>query len=272
MKPSGPDYSVVYAKYGDSAHTVVIVTEMSEMGHKRKRTWKFEEHKGPLTLSSGFPPVSLHDPDSVVTSVMRRNTWENMLVVTDVTGSMSPYTAQIFAWLPNALATGKCAGFVFFNDGDQKKTPQKTVGKTGGIYGTSSVRSDSIYMAARKAMSGGDGGDQPENNVEAMIWAINNIPAGKDIVLIADNWATPRDLSLFEKVNRPVHIVLCGARGGVNPAYLFLARATRGTVHTVTDDVTNLADMQEGETVKVGFQTFLLNDGRFVPLENFGKH
>lgn len=268
IKPSGPGFSVVHAKYGDSAHTVIVVTEMTEMGVKRKRVWKLEEHKGPLRSRGGFE-FNRNDPDSVVLTAMGRNGWQNMLVVCDVTGSMSPYTAQIFSWLPGALTSGKCAAFVFFNDGDKKGTGQKNIGKTGGIYGTKSMRFDSVYHTARKTMNAGDGGDLPENNVEALIWSIRNMPSNGDVVLIADNWATPRDLSLFEKINRPVHIILCGARGGVNPEYLFLARQTGGSIHTVDQDITNLSEMKEGDTVKIGPHTFVLVDEHFIALEMF---
>jgi hypothetical protein len=81
--------------------------------------------------------------------------------------------------------------------------------------------------------------------------------------------ASPRDLSLVEKVKRPVHIILCGARGGVNPDYLFIARQTGGSVHTLTDDITGLDKLVDGDVVKVGFQNFLLHNEHFIPLENF---
>lgn len=272
MRPSGNGWSVIKAKYGDSAHTVVIVTEMSERGYQQKRVWKMEDHKGELTVPGGsFTEVNINIPDSVVLTVLRRNGWNNMTVVCDVTGSMSPYTAQMFNWLPPALYSNKCAGFVFFNDGDSKKNNDKTIGKTGGVYFTKAMNYDSICKAARQTMAKGDGGDARENDLEAVLFAIENLNPSGDIVLIADNWGPPRDLELYSKLNRPVHIVLCGALGGVNPDYLFLARKTGGTIHTLKDDITNLATMQEGETVKIGYQTFLLNNDHFIPLENFRK-
>ena len=267
LKPSGPGYTVIDARYADSTHLNVIVTEMHSGGTKQKRSWKFEAHKSGLSI----PSKITIDPDSVVLTVLGRNSWQNMALVCDVTSSMSPYTAQLFYWLRYGINSGRCRGFVFFNDGDGKKTSQKFIGKTGGIYGTASLNYDTVLTLAKKCMRAGDGDDTPENDLEAILWTMQNIPEGREIILLADNWATPRDLSLFEKINRPVRIVLCGARGGVNPAYLFLARKTGGSVHTLTDDVTNLSTMEEGDVVKVGFQNFLLHDDRFIPLENFRK-
>lgn len=268
IKSSDEHFSVVYAKWGDTAHSTVIVTEMSGDGFKRKRTWKLEDHlsDGPR---SGMSDIDLHNPDSVVTTVLRRNSWTNMILVSDVTGSMSPYTAQVLAWVPSGLSGGRCAGFVFFNDGDDKSTNQKNVGKTGGIYSIKTQSFDSVFMTMKRTMREGDGGDLPENPLEAVIYSINKFPTGSEIILIADNFSSPRDLELFEKINRPVHIVLCGARGTVNPDYLFLARQTNGTVHTVHNDITNLSAMKDGEIVEIEGKHYLLHDEHFICTEAF---
>jgi hypothetical protein len=267
LRDSDPGYDVVYAKWGDSAHTIVIVDERKD-GYKRKRTWKLDDHFTETPIG-GMTDIDLHNPDSVVTSVFRRNSWTNMVIVADVTGSMSPYTAQVLAWVPAGLATGRCSGFVFFNDGDQKSTNQKDIGKTGGIYGIQTQRFDSVYYLMKKTMSAGDGGDLPENPVEATIYSLTHFNKNSEVILVADNFSAPRDLELFEKINRPVHIVLCGARGTVNPDYLFLARQTHGSVHTVHDDITALDQMKDGETVLIEGKTYLLKNEHFICLNTF---
>ena len=37
-------------------------------------------------------------PDSIVLNVFQRNNWNKMLIVADLTGSMSPYVAQVLLW------------------------------------------------------------------------------------------------------------------------------------------------------------------------------
>ncbi|HET6989858.1 MAG TPA: hypothetical protein VFJ43_00985, partial [Bacteroidia bacterium] len=271
IKSADKGYTVVYAKWGDTAHTSVIVTEEAENGRKLKRKWKLEDHLSDTPVSA-MNELDLHNPDSVVTSVMRRNGWDHIVVVADVTGSMSPYTAQVLAWVPIGLAGGKCAGFVFFNDGDGKSSNEKNIGKTGGIYSVQTQHFDSVYYVMKKTMSAGDGGDIPENPVEAAIFSINHFPATSEIILIADNFSSPRDLELFAKVNRPVHIVLCGARGGVNPDYLFLARQTKGTVHTVHDDILNLSEMKDGDVVAIEGKHYMLKNEHFICLETFSSY
>jgi frataxin-like iron-binding protein CyaY len=268
MKPSGEGYSVVYAKWADTAHKTVIVTETTQSGYKRKRTWILEDHFSE-TPTSGMTDIDLHNPDSVVTTVLRRNPWPHMVIVADVTGSMSPYTAQVLHWVPTGLASGRCSGFVFFNDGDMKSTNQKNIGKTGGIYSIQSQNFDSIFRSLKKTMSSGDGGDLPENPVEAAIYSLNKFNENAEIILIADNFSSPRDLELYEKLTRPVHIVLCGARGTVNPDYLFLARQTNGSVHTVHDDITTLGQMKDGETIVIEGKTYLLKNEHFICLSTF---
>jgi hypothetical protein len=268
IKESTPNATVVEAHFADSTRTTVIVTERFE-NHKRKREWKLEEHRtepGGMDFGAGYS----NNPDSVVITAIRRNGWTNYVMVCDVTSSMSPYTAQIFAAMPSVIENRKCKGVMFFNDGDGKTSNQKRMGKSGGIYFTRELRMDSTWMLARKCMARGNGGDLPENNVEALLQAEKSNPGG-ELVLVADNWASPRDLSMCDELTQPVHVILCCARGGVNPDYLFLARVTGGSVHLRDEDITNLPQMKEGETVKIGIQTFLLHDDHFIPMENFSK-
>ncbi len=271
LKPDKKDFSVVTAMWIDTGRTSLMVIEKNFNGVKIKRIWKLEDHFSDTPITSENN-VYLHNPDSVVTTVMRRNSWDHIVLVADVTGSMSPYSAQVLAWVPIGLAGGKCAGFVFYNDGDGKSTNQKDVGKTGGIYAVQTQRQDSVFMTMKKAMNAGDGGDLEENPVEAMIYSLNHFPITTEIILIADNFSAPRDLALYAKVNRPVHIVLCGARGTVNPDYLFLARQSHGTIHTVHDDILHLDEMKEGEVVVIEGKHYLLHDEHFICNETFSRY
>lgn len=203
--------------------------------------------------------------DSLVTVILRRNNkWKEMLVVCDITGSMSPYTAQLLAWYKLNTMNGRVKNFVFFNDGDMKPDNSKVAGSTGGLYGIVASQFDSVVAKAIVAMSHGGGGDCPENNVEALGYGLKNYGDAKEIVMIADNWATPRDMAFAETINRPVHIIVCGAAYGMNVAYLELARKTGGSVHTMEQDLTDLALMHEGETISIGAFQYKLVDGHFV--------
>lgn len=212
-------------------------------------------------MITGYRPVA---PDSTVMAVLRRQKWTNMLITADLTGSMSPYTAQLFLWLKLQTTKDKVKQFVFFNDGNRTLDHQKIIGNTGGIYDTRSAKFEDIQQLAIKTMQNGSGGDAAENDIESLLKGIALCPECKDIILIADNWAPIKDIELMSKIKKPVKIVLCGADYGINPQYLDLARTTGGSVHTMRDDLTELVKLNEGQEFTVRGQTFRIVDGNFV--------
>ena len=203
--------------------------------------------------------------DNVITEVLDRNTqWKKCLVATDVTGSMYPYIGQFLAWHKlNLNRDGQNFDFVFFNDGDNMRDAWKIKGKVGGTYYIHSKRYEDIRGQCIRAQNRGGGGDGPENNIEAILHGINENPGVKEVILIADNWATPRDLSLLRKVEIPIHVILCGATSGININYLNLVRDNGGTLHTIEDDLLELAKVNEGQTITIGSQQFLIRNGKF---------
>ncbi len=203
--------------------------------------------------------------DTVVSTVLKRNKhWNDMLISCDLTGSMSPYSAQLFIWHKLNMDKKKVQHFVFFNDGDMTPDEKKITGKTGGIYFSNADNFDELEKVAFKCMWGGGGGDSPENDIEALLLAIDKYPKSKDIILIADNWANMRDYSLLAKVNRPIKIILCGTQFGINKQYLDLARKTKGSIHTIEQDITNLMDLKEGQEIKIGKHKFKISKGQFT--------
>ncbi|MDX1940102.1 MAG: hypothetical protein SFU99_06090 [Saprospiraceae bacterium] len=212
--------------------------------------------------------VEMIDGDSTVISTLERNKdWKKMLVVTDLTGSMSPYTAQLLLWFKLVQNTGRVEQLVFFNDGNNKSDSLKIIGNTGGVYGIKPKDFNEIAALANQVVESGSGGDEPENNVEALLYGLELCPQCNEIIMIADNWATPRDIELLQKVNKPVRIILCGTDEGINVDYLNLARQTSGSVHTIEEDIYNLLEMSEGQEVKIGKEIFIIKNGKFELLK-----
>ena len=186
-----------------------------------------------------------HAPDNVVTKVFDRNPqWQNCLIATDVTGSMYPYMGQFLVWHEKNLDKRKGNhDFVFFNDGDMLPNELKTTGKTGGTYYVQTAKYSSLKEKMTVAMTKGGGGDQPENNLEAILFGLQHNPNCKEVILIADNWATPRDMALLNKIKVPVHVILCGATS-INLEYIKIARKTKGSIHTIEHDLYNLDEIK----------------------------
>ena len=203
--------------------------------------------------------------DGIVGRVLRRNPkWQQRLIVADVTGSMYPYTADLLLWLRLALLDDEARTFVFFNDGDDKPDDAKPIGRTGGVYAVQSAEFAAVKETVLTAMRAGGGGDLPENNIEAVVAGLKLAPTAAEVILIADNYAFPRDTRLLNELRGVnLKIVLCGATPAINPRYLDLARQYRCSLHTVESDLTALHQLHRGERIVIDGITYLLDTAGF---------
>ena len=205
--------------------------------YKPKRVRYIEEVKSPTQLKAliaGRASIK----DSTVIKVLNRHEWKNMLVVTDWTGSMYKHGAQLALWHKQLLLRepDRVKHFVFFNDGNKKKSWQKTIGKTGGVYRAKSNELEEIVETMEYVMKKGNGGDQPENDLEAVLTGIQYLQDWDELILIADNKSEVRDLELLEKIDKPVRIILCDVKGEIHPDYRRIAEKTGGSLHTLRKD------------------------------------
>ncbi|PKP49265.1 MAG: hypothetical protein CVT95_03615 [Bacteroidetes bacterium HGW-Bacteroidetes-12] len=209
--------------------------------------------------------ASLKEDSTVLNAFSRNKNWTNFIVVTDATGSMSPYYTQVLTWLRQQLNNENARLFVFFNDGDRKPSDKKLLLETGGIYVTTERSYEMVSQTINKCISGGaGGGETKENDVEAMLLGLKHYPEAKNIVLIADNYEKMRDYEFMDKITIPVHIFLCGADRFINLQYLDLARVTKGSVHTKNEDIYNLYQLKEGEVVTIENRDYMLKNGVFT--------
>ncbi len=214
-------------------------------------------------------PYGIRLADTSVMRILNRNkSWKDMTIVADMTGSMSPYAVQLLVWLQLKIKENRTKQVVFFNDGDSKMTNDKIIGKTGGIYISPSITYEDVLKTARLTISKGSGGDAPENNCEALLVAQEKFPESKELILVADNLAPLKDLVLASQIKIPVRIIICGSEfKPISREYLELARMTGGSIHTIFQDIENLAKMNEGETIKVGAYIYQVSAGKFVLLK-----
>ncbi|HQV01380.1 MAG TPA: hypothetical protein PLO59_09490, partial [Bacteroidia bacterium] len=147
-------------------------------------------------------------------------------------------------------------------DGNNIADSKKRIGLTGGVYPVSNVDFSQVTQTIYEAMTNGDGGDIPENNIEAVLTACQKF-SDSEIVMIADNFATPRDIELTNKLCRPIHIVLCGTYGGINTNYMDIARSNKGTLHTIDSDIINLSQITEGQELIIDGHIYQLKNNKF---------
>jgi len=224
------------------------VAELEEVKEKEVR------RKKDSTAITSLLAEDFVTKDSLIFNIFDRNpSWDDILVVNDWTGSMHPYGIELLVWYRlNTEKRKNIKQFVFFNDGDAKFTSDKEIGSTGGIYAAKSTDLKDVMQSMLTSMQNGLGGDSPENDVEALLEAQKACPDCKELILIADARSTIRDIELAEKVNKPVRIILCGAEKGIVKDYLWLAYKTKGTLHTLREDIRSLTALKPGGLFSIG--------------------
>ncbi|MDX2135508.1 MAG: hypothetical protein SFV52_11990 [Saprospiraceae bacterium] len=190
--------------------------------------------------------------------------WAHKVVVTDLTGSMSPYMDQVVLWHALQLVQHEENRYLFFNDGDRTPEDQKRIGQTGGLYFLDRADMPQLLEKMRETTRNGNGGDSPENDLEALLAGAAKKQGMDELLLIADNYSDVRDKELVIRLNVPVHIVLCGAESGINEDYLEIAYKTKGSIHTIEQDIDDLAALAEGQTVAIGAFQYRVSRGTFI--------
>jgi hypothetical protein len=256
-------------RYKDNKQLMKDMLEAKEL-EKRRPTFTLDTlDKYGYVLPHLHQNLKAEELNVVAATFARNKNWKNKLIVVDVTGSMTPYLCQYLLWLNLNFNQNENQSYVFFNDGnDNKGFNKKEIGATGGLYFTRNSNGySSIEKTINIAMVNGGGGDCPENNVEALLAGEKKFSTSGDVILIADNNASPRDLILTKKLKKPVHIILCGVRdNNLNVDYLNLARKTKGSIHTIENDLTDLIKKKEGDTFTFLGAPYVIKNGEIAAL------
>lgn len=204
-----------------------------------------------------------------VSKALEKVDWKNAVMVCDVTGSMAPYTAEVVEFLKQKFTakTDQPAHYVFFNDqyACSRKGKDKPLDITkSGIYGFTVHTLDSLVEAMVYVMErSGNNCDIEENDLEACIYTQKTYPDCGKIILVADNFATPKDMKLLPQVTVPVHVVVCGGTI-VNEAYLTIAHRTKGTVTFRGRLYDQVHTCEEKGTIQIERISYMLLNGVFV--------
>jgi len=228
--------------------------------------FNFESRTGtePVSFDTEIEDTTTNTVFKVIT---RNPKWKKNIIVTDLTSSMYPYAKQINTWLKLYFMKDTAQQyFVFFNDGDNKKDAEKKIGATGGIYICKAKSCEDLVNTMKLTIKKGEGGDSPENVVEAILAGVKKIRRPDNIILIADNWAKVRDLSLVTRIKIPVRVILCGVFEGmeINTDYLNIAYKTRGSIHTIEQDITELINQTSGKRFNINGFNYIIKNGNVI--------
>lgn len=193
--------------------------------------------------------------------------WKNVVIVCDITSTMFPYTTQVFDWMNENTENTSIKGIVFFTDCDSlgRQTRGRNPGKMFTVRKKDElILWDTMFAAINNTENNKD---KPENNIEALIYAQKYFPDADEFVMIADNSTQVKDMKQLSKVKKKVHIILCGETYEKNLAfqtdYIQIAKKTKGTIHTLEDDIDNIAKVKEMSVVRVGNIYFRFHKGKF---------
>ncbi|MBI3135554.1 MAG: hypothetical protein HYZ14_12830 [Bacteroidetes bacterium] len=198
-----------------------------------------------INLLVNSEPISIKS-SAVYKGLELTRSFKNTALVMDVTGSMTTHIAALINWVKTNKLAAPFTSYTFFNDGDAKTTKQKKVGETGGIYLTQNL--DEVDKVIEEAMRKGNGGEAPENDMEAVSYAFQNDEDANAVLLIADNYSEVRDIELLKNISRPVHVLLCAAPKFVRCEYLKIAKDTGG-MFFLNGEKTDLSQIQKGDIV-----------------------
>ncbi|HET6990459.1 MAG TPA: hypothetical protein VFJ43_04005 [Bacteroidia bacterium] len=208
-----------------------------------------------------------------VAAVFDRNKFQNPLIICDASAGMGYILDDLQGWFAKNEKTYPNAQFVFFNDGDKKNTNQKVIGSTGGLYYTPMLPLDKLTVFIKTIIDKSADSDVPDNYVEALIEGVKMAKQPySDIILIVDNHATVRDMSLLSQFNKPVHVVVfCSIKGGCDhsfcqPDYLKIAWKTKGTLHINDTDYKDLSKLKNDDLIHIGTGSMKFENGEFFPV------
>lgn len=231
--------------------------------YDKKGVFSFESRS--TDSETNLQPNIADTAGNVIFNVLKRNKqFKSKLIVADLTGSMYPYAQQISTWLKlQFIKDSTSQHFVFFNDGDKKKDIDKKIGATGGVYYCRAKSVDALIASMELTIKKGTGGDAPENPIEAIIYGLNKSGKVDDVILIADNWAKARDIKMLVRVKVPVRVVLCGVYEGmeINEDYLNIAYKTKGSLHTIEQDITDLMKQSSGKKFNINGVDYIIKNG-----------
>lgn len=204
--------------------------------------------------------------DSTIFNVFERNPqWKKVMLVVDMTGSMFPYIGQLLVWYKMNFEAEMIKYFTLFNDGDNIPDNKKQIGLTGGVHTFDAKDFKQFKKNIEDVRKLGEGGDDPENDLEAVLKAITNKRDFVDLVLLADD-SDIRDMKLLKRIRKPVHVILCGTKKGINQQYLQLAYYTKGSIHTSHNDV-NMKTIKDGDRFDLDNDVFEFRGGEFIWLD-----
>ena len=208
--------------------------------------------------------------DSTAYKVFERNLnrWPKSVVVCDFTSSMYPFTTQLFAWFKKNDQNPNIKGMVLFTDCDSLGEATQKSKLAGKMFTVNSLSSQTVIpvmiVASRNTIKNDD---DPENGIEALLYAQKAFPDAENLIFIADNGSGIKGMNQVRELKKPIRVVVCGETGdtttAIQPDFYTIAGRRGSSLHTIEDDLTNLDLIDKTICIKVGKRYYRYKNGDF---------
>lgn len=210
--------------------------------------------------------------DSTVYKIFQRNIhqWKNAIVICDWTSSMYEYGSQVLVLLNQLQQENYIKGFVFFNDCDS--LGNQAAKDKAKYYHTPSIDFESVIQQMTKAVKYGKANqDYAENDLGAVVFAMQQFPDAEHFILIADNKSAVKDMHLLNQIKKPLKIVLCGETffdgEPIQPDYQAIAKRTKSSLHTIENDIPSLQKLKNKSRIRIQNTLWKYKNGIFKRLK-----
>ena len=222
-----------------------------ELAQRRfKASQEDYQDEGDMPREVGYYVLSmnyLRDPpaDSTLIYAFRDHLGEEAFVMMDWTGSMYAFRPELTEFLKHNTEEKKLKYLTFFNDRycDLPREP----GNFEGVFThedsfpTNSEASQLMHLCET---TGSGGGELEENDLEAILTSMERVKSNlyKEIALVIDNNAPPKDMVLLSKIKLPkdmtFNMFVCRANSieEVHPDYMEVARKFGGNIIVVSPE------------------------------------
>lgn len=184
--------------------------------------------------------------DSITYRVLDRNAarWPDAVIVCDMTSSMYPYSTQLMTWFDKqANRRGRAIkGVIFFTDCDSTGYETRPDGPPGQFFVAATAETSVLLPVLLQASRHTRLNRFPaENDLEALLFAQEQFPTVKNLILIADNGSPVKGMDKLSRLTKPVRVILAGAHTDSTQAfqqdYEAIARQSGGSLHTLEHDL-----------------------------------
>lgn len=216
-----------------------------------------EKKQAALALANGGREYT---EDKVLETVMDRNKWTNKLLISDVSSEMLSYAMKLANWYHVNRKSDEITQFVLYYNGQLRKDSQ-----SGSAFHMVSPNYDSLvkrinYVHANVGL------EKAKYDIKGLIEGDGIAKTYDDVILFVDKDAHLYDYEYFIQLKAPVHVVLCVDPRRPNAQHLTIAWKTKGSVHTLGGDFTDIGKLREGDTFEIEGYKYRIMGGEFIHL------